>query len=432
MSTNHSAAAEVAKKILSLLPGVDCNGCGGCGKATCQECAEAIACGESVALCPACKQEAVDAIAEIMGVESVEIKDEIAFVACSGDAAGKERFADCKSCKEAVEMGFLRGECKSGCVGCGSCVEVCKFDAMKMDDGNVIIDTEKCTGCGACANKESCVQGIIRMIPRDATNFIPCSSKEEDDDKTREICGYGCIACGDCVRACPQGAIDIVDNHAVIDYDKCVGCVACTVKCKKKIIVDSLHDLTKLKDKVAFVRCSGGNRASEAYKALGIQSCADAVAAVDPYDLGLCTTGCCGQGDCTAVCRYGAITVVNGTAVVDPDKCVGCKDCTYACPRKLIVMVPYKGAKMVPCCSTEDYEDKAEVCDSGCIACEDCYANCPNGAIYMEDAHAVVDPELCENCGVCQYMCAREVIKEREVPEYNYLQRAALGIREGE
>lgn len=432
MSTNHSAAAEVVKRILSLLPGVDCNGCGGCGKATCAECAEAIAAGESVALCPACKQEAVDAIAEVMGVKTVETKDEIAFVACSGDAAGKARFAGCKSCKEAVEMGFLRGECKSGCVGVGSCVEVCKFDAMKMADGDVIIDAEKCTGCGACANMESCVQGIIKMVPRDATNFIPCSSKEEDDDKTREICGFGCIACGDCVRACPQGAIDIIDNHAVIDYDKCVGCVACTVKCKKKIIVDTLHDLTQLKDKVAFVRCSGGKKASEQYKAMGIQNCKEAVETVDPYDFALCATGCCGQGDCTAVCRYGAISVVDGTAVVDPDKCVGCKDCTYACPRKLIVMVPYKGAKMVPCNSTNDYEDKAAVCDSGCIACEDCYANCPNGAIYMEEQHAVVDPELCENCGVCQYMCARGVIKEREVPEYNYLQRAALGIREGE
>lgn len=87
---------------------------------------------------------------------------------------------------------------------------------------------------------------------------------------------------------------------------------------------------------------------------------------------------------------------------------------------------------MVPCSSTDDYEDKAAVCGSSCIACEDCADNCPNGAIHMEEAHAVIDPELCENCQVCQYMCQREVIQERVVPEYNYLQRAALRIREGE
>ena len=79
-----------------------------------------------------------------------------------------------------------------------------------------------------------------------------------------------------------------------------------------------------------------------------------------------------------------------------------------------------------------DYEDKAKVCASACIACEDCVNNCPNGAIFMKDKHAEIDPELCENCNVCQYVCARHVIKEQEVPEYNYLQREALGMREGE
>lgn len=431
MATSHGAA-EVVKKILLLLPGVDCCGKGGCGKETCMQCAEAIAEGASVNLCPACNQEQVDAIAELLGREKAEAKDEIAFIACSGSAAGKKRFTGCESCKAAVESGFLRGECKNGCVGAGSCLDVCKFDAMVNEDGEISILKDKCTGCGACANADVCPQTVIRMIPREATNFIPCSSKEEDDDVTREICGFGCIACGDCARACPEGAIDIVENHAVIDYDKCVGCVACTVKCKKKIIVDTLHDLTKLKDKVAFVRCSGGYKAKEIYEAMEIESCKEAVDTVDPYDLAICTTGCCGLGDCTKVCRYGAISVVNGTAYVDPDKCVGCKDCTYACPRKLITMVPYKGAKMVPCASTADYEEKAAVCSSGCIACEDCKNNCPNGAIYMEDAHAVVDPEICENCQVCSYMCSREVIKERVVPEYNYLQREALGMKEGE
>ncbi len=425
-----SHGTEVVKKILSLLPGVDCAGYGGCGKATCQECAQAIADCGNPALCPACNQETVDAIAEALGVETVGVKDEVAFIACNGDAAGKARLAGCGSCKEAVDEGFVRGECKNGCVGIGSCIDVCKFDAMKVEGGDVSIDREKCTGCGACANTDVCPQLIIRMIPREATNFIPCSNKSDDDDEVRKICGYGCIGCGDCVRACPEGAVEIVDNHAVIDYEKCVGCVACTVKCKKKIIIDTVHDLTVLKEKVAFVRCNG-TKGQEAYNQAGYSTCKEAAKA-DPKDLGLCTTGCIGLGDCTKVCRYGALEVVNGSARVDYDKCVGCKDCTYACPMSLIVMAPYKGAKMVPCSSTADYEEKAAVCDSACIACGDCQANCPNGAIYMEEQHAVVDPETCENCQVCGYMCARGVIQEREVPEYNYLQRIALGLGEGE
>lgn len=349
-----------------------------------------------------------------------------AFVACAGCAAGKERFAEkASSCADAVASGFLRGECKSGCVGVGSCIAVCKEGALSLEDGKVVVDREKCNGCGDCAKEGVCPQNLIRMIPADATNFIPCSSTEEDEDVVRMICGYGCIACGECTRACPQGAVSIVNNHAVIDYDKCVGCSACTVRCKKKIIVDTLHDLTVLKDKVAFVRCSGGNRASAKFTEMGLESCA-AAAKIDAKSLGLCTTGCCGLGSCVKVCRYDALSIVNGTAVVNPEKCVGCRDCTYACPKGLITIVPYQGQKLVPCMSTDDYEDKSLVCDSACIGCEDCVKNCPNGAIYMEDAHAVIDCSLCEDCNMCQYVCRNNCIKAMSVPEYIYRQREAM------
>ena len=351
---------------------------------------------------------------------------EIAFIGCAGSAAGKARFKDrCATCREAVDSGFVRGECRSGCVGVGSCIPVCKQNAIKIIDGKLVVDRDLCNGCGDCAAPDVCPQGLIRMIPREATNFIPCSSTEEEEDVVRATCGYGCIACGECERSCPRDAVSIVDHHAVIDYTKCAGCASCTVRCKKKIIVDTLHDLTVLKEKVAFVRCSGGAKASAAFKALGIQSCEEA-AKLDAKSMGLCTTGCCGQGSCTAVCRYDAIHIENGTAVVDPEKCVGCRDCTYACPKHLITIVPYQGMKLVPCSSTADYEDKLQVCDSACIGCGDCVDNCPNGAIYMEERHAVVDPEICENCHMCQYVCMRNVIREQSVPDYIYLQREAM------
>lgn len=431
MRMEHDAAVEAAKSILALLPGGDCCGLGGCGETSCEACALAIAESGNIALCPAAGQDAVDAIAALLDVPTVEVKPQVAFVACAGSSAGKARFVgQAITCREAVSSGFKRGECKSGCVGAGSCLDVCRFGAMHMEYGKVVIDKEKCNGCGACANAAVCPQLLIRMVPADATNFIPCSSAEEDDDIVRKTCGYGCIACGECERACPEGAVTIVNNHAVIDYEKCVGCVACTVKCRKKIIVDTLHDLTALKDKVAFVRCSGGSRASETFKEMGVQTCAEA-AKLDAKAHHLCTTGCVGQGACTAVCRYGALTMVDGTAKVDPDKCVGCKDCTYACPKNLIVMVPYQGQKLVPCVSTDDYADKAAVCDSACIACGDCWSNCPNGAISEEGKHAVIDPEICEDCQVCQYMCPRHVIQQLEVPEHIFLQREALGLGEG-
>ena len=363
--------------------------------------------------------------------ESTAALDMIAFIACDGAAAGKDRFKGYESCKEAVDSGFVRGECKSGCVGVGSCITSCTKDAMRLENGKAVIDLSLCDGCGDCAKPDVCPQKLIRMIPREATNFIPCSSTEEDEDKVREICGYGCLACGDCVRACPEGAVDIINNHAVIDYDKCVGCVACAVKCKKKIIIDTLHDITKLKEKVAFVKCSGGYKPNLVYRDMGFEDCRAVVGNANPIELGLCSTSCTGLGDCTRVCRYDAIHIINGTARVDPDQCVGCKDCYYACPKGLIQMVPYKGMKQVPCSSIADYEEKEKVCPSGCIACEDCVNNCPNEAIFMEDQHAVIDVDLCEDCGMCQYMCPRYLILRQEVPESVFLQRAALGLQEG-
>ncbi|HPF69619.1 MAG TPA: DUF362 domain-containing protein [Candidatus Krumholzibacteria bacterium] len=38
------------------------------------------------------------------------------------------------------------------CAGCGSCLAVCLFDAIRVTGGRAIIDHELCTGCGECMN----------------------------------------------------------------------------------------------------------------------------------------------------------------------------------------------------------------------------------------------------------------------------------------
>ncbi len=416
--------------IFSLLPQVDC---GGCAEKTCRACAEAMADSQAPDLCTAACQDMADKIAKELEVKAPVIEKQVAFLGCAGSAAGNNRFTEmgCTSCFDAVDLGFEREECKDGCIGLGSCITACKFDAMSIEDGKLVIDREKCTGCGVCAEEIHCPQNIIRMIPAEATNFIPCSSTIEEEDRVRKICNYGCIGCGECEIACPQDACHIVDNYAVIDYSKCAGCDACTIRCRKKIVVDTYHDLTKLKEKVAFVHCSEGKKAAEIYESKGITTCEQA-AKQNQIELGLCTTGCCGLGSCTKVCRYGAITMVDGSAQVNPEKCVGCRDCYLTCPRHIISMVPYSGQKMVACSSIYDYEDKAAVCDGACVGCGDCQANCPNGAIYMKDAHAVIDPDICEDCHMCQYVCSRNVIKELKVPEFIFTQREVMGVGKGE
>jgi len=38
------------------------------------------------------------------------------------------------------------------CNGCGLCMRVCIFDAIKIEDKVMTIDEEKCYGCGLCVN----------------------------------------------------------------------------------------------------------------------------------------------------------------------------------------------------------------------------------------------------------------------------------------
>ncbi len=421
---------EQAMQVLAILPGVNCSGCGGCGYTTCDACAEAIAKTGKITLCPACDNDAIKSIAEVLGVEPVEVEQKVAFIKCAGEAAGKKRFAEFESCQAAKDEGFLKSECQWGCIGRGSCIKKCEFDAMSLVDGQVVIDKEKCTGCMACMT--ACPQELISMIPEDASNFIPCSSKD-DEKSTLDKCGFGCIGCADCALACPEGAIEMVKGNKIdgrfakIDYDKCVGCVACTVSCRKKIIVDELHDLTKVKETVAFVKCKGGFNGNNKLKAMGIKDCNE-VATIDLPANGICNEGCTGFGNCTKVCRYDAITAEYGIAIVDEEKCVGCGDCIRECPRDMIIMVPYKGVKQMACSSKASQETRLAVCPVGCISCGDCADNCPNGAIEMVDGTPVVDSDICVNCGVCTYVCSRYLIAERNVPEYNYLQREAMKL----
>jgi len=48
----------------------------------------------------------------------------------------------------------------------------------------------------------------------------------------------GCCYCGECVCACPIGAISMDSKGAHIDESKCVGCGTCMNNCASEAIVE--------------------------------------------------------------------------------------------------------------------------------------------------------------------------------------------------
>ncbi|HUT45577.1 MAG TPA: RnfABCDGE type electron transport complex subunit B [Sedimentisphaerales bacterium] len=51
-----------------------------------------------------------------------------------------------------------------------------------------------------------------------------------------QACAFGCLGFGDCTRACKFDALDIIDDLATVDYDKCTGCTACSKACPRHLI----------------------------------------------------------------------------------------------------------------------------------------------------------------------------------------------------
>lgn len=226
---------ERVEKIREMLPG---NNCGACGFPGCDGLAEAIA-NESAPAdgCPVGGPETASNIADFMGVTVSPIK-KVAFVKCSGDcdkAGNKYDYSGNMDCNEANNVSGGPKSCTYGCMGMGSCVSVCEFDAIHILNGIAVVDKEKCVSCGKCI--QACPKKLIEIIPYLNHQKVACNSNDKGMD-VKKVCTTGCIGCGLCARNCPSEAITIDNFLAHIDYDKCTGCGICTEKCPVKVITN--------------------------------------------------------------------------------------------------------------------------------------------------------------------------------------------------
>ena len=172
--------------------------------------------------------------------------------------------------------------------------------------------------------------------------------------------------------------------------------------------------------RVALVRCSGyrgadaenmptGAKLKGNYE--GIHDCRAATKVAGRGPL-ICKYGCLGFGNCTKVCKYDAIHIVNGIAKVDPKKCVGCMSCAAACPRNLIIPVEFGKHVEVACASNAKGAVTLRGCTGGCVGCGICQKICPKGAIKVVNNLAVIDHDKCDSCGLCATVCPKKLIND--------------------
>ena len=228
--------------------------------------------------------------------------------------------------------------------------------------------------------------------------------------------GANCGGCG--YAGCGGYAEAVLKGEAPIG--KCAsGGNECAMKMAEIMGVKA----EKMERRVAMVRCSGYKTVDENGMPVGAklkgeyEGIADCLAATKVAGRGpsACKFGCLGFGTCVAACKYDAIHVVNGVAVVDEEKCVGCLACAAACPRQLIVPVSPAQNVVIACASMAKGAATSRSCTIGCIGCGKCKKTCQHDAIILEKNLARIDYTKCVNCGDCAKVCPKGLIKDSNV-----------------
>lgn len=270
--------------------------CGACGYPGCEQYAEAVVMNPDVSpnLCTPGGARTLALVAKITGKSAVQAEPIFSRIMCQGDrnkSVRRFKYEGVNDCRAAVLAGGGDKTCVYGCLGYGTCVSACPFDAMHMSpDSLPIVDITKCTGCRKC--EKACPKKVIEVLPAGKAVLVSCHSRDKGV-QVKKACQVGCIACGKCVKVCPYDAPSIENNLSKIDINKCQVCGLCVSACPTGAILDYIPHRMK-----AFI-----------------------------------TETCTGCQKCSKLCPVEAITGEKKKRhVVAQDVCIGCGICTANCP----------------------------------------------------------------------------------------------------
>ena len=210
------------------------------------------------------------------------------------------------ACVKAADSGSLEGKlCPVG--GDPVMEKVAAILGLEAVASEPKVAVVRCNG--SCENRPRVVQYDGALSCRVAHST--CSGET--------LCAFGCLGCGDCVKACQFGAIRINPETGLpeVDADKCTACGACAKACPRSIIeIRPKGRVVKENARRVWVSCVNKDKGALANKA--------------------CKASCIGCGKCAKVCKKEGITVENNVAYIDPAKCIACGMCVNECPKKAI------------------------------------------------------------------------------------------------
>lgn len=192
-------------------------------------------------------------------------------------------------------------------------------------------------------------------------------------------CQWACLDGGDCVRACPEGAIRLENGLPRITAAACTGCGLCLPACPRAILslIPAAAQIT--------VGCASGESA--------------------PRRAGRCDTGCRSGGQCldSTVVPAGRLRARGERRVLDYTRSAN--------------LVPLRGV-----CPSGVFVDRVAhrpwfTVNEACTGCGHCLATCPVADCIRAEAgpagglRARIDSTRCVGCGLCVPVCPERAIR---------------------